>query len=102
MRDDRESEHTDGDCEADGDRVFDDVFGKTVFDAFGVMFESKDETRETDTSEVQKGHFDGAEWVAEGEDDEDYGENGSVDGFGEEERGGAFEVVDRLATFVND
>ena len=102
MGDDGEGEHTDGNRETDRDGVFDDVFGETVFDTFSVVLESKDEAGEADTGEIQERHFDGAEGIAKWEDDKNDGEDGSVDGFGEEEGGGAFEVVDGLAAFIDD
>lgn len=73
-----------------------------VFDALGVGLESEDETGHADADEVKKRHLDGGVGVLEWEDDEEDGEDGGVDGLGEEEGGGALEIVDGLTTLGDD
>ncbi len=79
-----------------------DVFDETIFDAGGVFFESEDEAWETNASEADKRHFNWDKWVFKREKDEDDGEDGGVDGFREEERGGALKIVNRLAALGDD
>ena len=52
MGDDREGKHTERDGEPNWEGVFDDIFGKTIFDAVGVVFKSEDEGWEANTGEV--------------------------------------------------
>lgn len=48
----REDGHTDRNCEADWERIFDNIGSKAVFDTVGVFLERQDETWETDTGKV--------------------------------------------------
>ena len=99
VRDDREGSHAERNGNANWERVGEDVFSEVVFDAVGVVFESKNEAWETDAGEVQKRHFDGGEGVLHREKYKDHGKDGGVDSLGEEEGGGTLEVVDGLAAF---
>ena len=40
MRNNGQYQHTDRNCDADRDRIFDNVTSKTVLDAFGIVFKS--------------------------------------------------------------
>lgn len=73
MRDNREGGHAERNGNTDWKGVGEDVFSKVVFDAVGVMLQSKNNTREADTSEVKKRHFDRRKRVLHGEEDKDYG-----------------------------
>ncbi len=100
--DDGESNHTERDGETDRQGVGEDVGDKAVFDAIGVFLERQDEAGKANAGKIEQSHFNRFEGVAEGEKDEDDGQNAGINGLGEEERGGAFEVVDGLAAFVDD
>ena len=52
MGDNREGGHTERNRNANWERVGEDVFGKVVFDAVGVVLEGEDEAWEADASEV--------------------------------------------------
>ncbi len=73
-----------------------------IFDAGGVRLEGKDEARDADAEGVKEAHLNRGIGVFNRDEDEEDGEDSGVGVFAEEEGGGALEIVDGLATFVND
>ena len=102
MRNDGEGNHRSSDNNASRDGVALDVASEFVFDAFGVVLEGESKAGESNADEVKQGHFNGGIGVTERENSKEDGENAGIDGLGKEEGGGAFEVIDGLAAFINN
>lgn len=100
--DNREGSHADRHGETHWEGILENVFDKAVFDTVGVFLESKDETWKTNTGEIKKRHFDGAEGVIDGEKNKNNSEDAGINSFGKKEGGGAFEVIDGLAALGDD
>lgn len=58
MGDNRENKGTNRDGKTDRDGILHNVFCEAIFNAVGILLESEDEGRETNTREVKKRHFD--------------------------------------------
>ena len=65
MRRDGEREHADRNRDSNRNRIFYNVAGETVFDAFSVVLQGENKTREADTGEIKQSHFDWTVRIAE-------------------------------------
>ena len=84
------------DGERRGQRALHDVHEEAALDAGAVRLEAEDEAGVADAEEVDERHLDGLEGVRR-EGDAERGEPHGEERLGEEERGGALEVVDGAA-----